>query len=297
MLLRYLLENYVRSAAGSKLREALAQALSGIGGDEGNTQKAKQSGPDFRDTQELAPPCDAAVIFALNAESGGLLDLLEKPTTTKVDGFVEHAGQLDGKEIVLVESGVGSEAVAKAVASVIQFHHPRWIISTGFAGALHPALKQGDMVQIDSVTRETEPAIDLPAPVNAETQAIFQKWSTGKLLTVDKVVRTTKKKDRLYRETEAVACDMETYAVAQVCKEMNVPLLAIRIISDSVDQELPAEIEAFLGKGSIATKLGAAAKALWGRPQAALDLWRLHDDSLKLSDKLGKRLAKLLLQL
>ncbi len=298
MLLRYLLENYIRSAAGSSLRETLAQVLSqsGIGGSETAPLKAKQRGENFRDSEELAPPCDAAVIFALNAESGGLIDLLEKPSITKVEGFIEHAGRLHEKEVVVVESGVGSEAVSAAVSNVIQFHHPRWIVSTGFAGALDPGLKQGDVVRIDSVVCEGSPPIELIAPVDAAAQAVLEKWRPGRLLTVDKVVRTTKKKERLHRETGAIACDMETYVVAQICQKMNVPLIAVRIVSDSVEQELPAEIEAFLGKGSLATKLGAAAKALWGRPQAALDLWRLHDDSLKLSDKLGKRLAKLLAQ-
>src|SRR6185295_15522441 len=92
-------------------------------------------------------------------------------------------------------------------------------------------------------------------------------------------------------------CDMETFGVAEVCQERGVPLLAIRIISDGVDDELPSEIENLLAQKTLAGKLGAAAGAVFRRPSAAKDLWRLREDALKASDRLAKFLVGVVGQL
>lgn len=297
MLLRWIVENYIRSAAGSTLRSSLSQMLlqAGLKDMPGESSAGAAT---RQDTEELAPPCDVLVLFALGAESGGLVDLVEAPTSARVDGFVEHACRLEGREIVIVEAGVGVEAISKAAENAIAFHRPRWVISAGFAGALDPQLKKSKAVLIDrfQLEGETEEVAANAIPEGVLTESL-SALPHGKLLTVRKVVRTKKKKLRLHEETGAIACDMESHTVAIICQKLQVPLLALRIVSDSVEEELPAEIEVFLGEGSFAKKLGAAAKALWGRPQAALDLWRLHDDSIKLSDKLGKILARVIPQL
>jgi adenosylhomocysteine nucleosidase len=67
--------------------------------------------------------------------------------------------------------------------------------------------------------------------------------------------------------------------------------LAIRIISDAVDDELPPEIEHLLKQKSLAGKLGAAAGAMLKRFSAAKDLWKLREDALKASDRLAKFLV------
>ena len=50
-------------------------------------------------------------------------------------------------EIVLVCGGIGAEAARRAAEAVIAIYAPSVIYSAGFAGALDPALKVGDVVQ------------------------------------------------------------------------------------------------------------------------------------------------------
>jgi adenosylhomocysteine nucleosidase len=85
--------------------------------------------------------------------------------------------------------------------------------------------------------------------------------------------------------------------VAEACRNENVPLLAIRVISDAVDDELPPEIEYLLAQKSLAGKLGAATGAFLKRFSAAKDLWRLREDALKASDRLAKFLEGVVKQL
>jgi adenosylhomocysteine nucleosidase len=101
----------------------------------------------------------------------------------------------------------------------------------------------------------------------------------------------------LAEQHQAIACDMETFAIAQVCREQGVPLLAIRIVSDAVDDELPPEIEHLLKQKSLAAKVGAAAGAILKRFSAAKDLWKLREDALKASDRLAKFLVGVVEQL
>ena len=58
---------------------------------------------------------------------------------------------------------------------------------------------------------------------------------TGRLLTVGHLVSTSAEKLLLAEQYDAVACDMETMAVANVCCRERVRFLSVRIISDAVD--------------------------------------------------------------
>jgi adenosylhomocysteine nucleosidase len=49
-------------------------------------------------------------------------------------------------------------------------------------------------------------------------------------------------KAALFRETGALAVDMETAAIAAACQRAGVPLLAMRAISDTADTPLPAPL-------------------------------------------------------
>jgi adenosylhomocysteine nucleosidase len=300
MLLRWLVNQYVGQAARQRLQSVVVETLRGAAaaggqpqpGDMGQGEGADRKQPT--QSEELAPPCDLAVIFALGIESGGTADLLEQPSTTRVGGFAEHAGKLCGKETVVVESGVGPEAAAKATADVIDFHQPLWVVSAGFAGALEGSLRRGHILMASEVVRSDAPPLSVGLKLHAkETPGLH----VGRLVTTDKLIRTRAEKESLAKQHQALACDMETYAIAEVCRQKNVRFLSVRIISDALDDELPKELERLLAQKTIAGKLGAAAKAVFQRPGSALDLFKLQDDALKASDRLAKFLTGLLVQL
>jgi adenosylhomocysteine nucleosidase len=130
-----------------------------------------------------------------------------------------------------------------------------------------------------------------------ESLAATKGLHVGRLLTVDSIVRKPAERRRLAAEHAAIACDMESYAVADLCRQRGVPFLAIRVISDAVDDVLPPEIEHLVAQRSLAGKLGAAAGAVWRRWSAAKDLWQLREDALKASDRLAKFLSGVITQL
>jgi adenosylhomocysteine nucleosidase len=119
----------------------------------------------------------------------------------------------------------------------------------------------------------------------------------GRLLSLDQLVRDRQKKEVLATEHGAIAYDMETFAVAQVCRNENVRFLAVRVVSDQLDEQLPAEVEHMLGQQSVAGKLGAATGALFRRPGSVKDMWKLRETATQASDRLARFLEGVLPQL
>jgi adenosylhomocysteine nucleosidase len=230
-------------------------------------------------------------------ESGGLVDLLQGEETSRQAHGVERAGRLGPHEVVIVESGVGVRAAERATSAAIAFYRPRWVISTGFAGALAPELRKGHIVMADEVTDPTGERLATGLKLDPQTVAATRGLHVGRLLTVGQIIRRPEDRRRLAVEHGAIACDMETIGVARACREQGTRFVAVRVITDTLDDELPPEIEALLAQKSLAGKLGAAAGAVFRRPSAVKDLWQLREDGLKASDRLAKFLTGVVQQL
>src|SRR5262245_53854720 len=137
MLLRWLVNQYLREGGEGKVREVVA-GLSRVAQPksiQGSEVKVQEGKAQEEGTSEFIP-CDVAFIFALGIESGGLVDLVKGAEVSRLAHGVEHAGKLSGREAVIVEGGVGQKAAARATAEAIKFYKPQWVISAGFAGGL-----------------------------------------------------------------------------------------------------------------------------------------------------------------
>ena len=292
MLLRWLVNNYLREAAQGKFQSVLAETLRGgnpaaVAGAEGKT-----AGPP-----ELAPPCDVAFIFALGIEAGGLVDKMSGASATKCKSFIEHAGSVQGREIVIAESGIGAVAAAEATAEVIKFHEPEWVVSAGFAGGLVTGPAKGDFLMADQVVNLKGERLEVGLKLSPEAIAATKRLHVGRLLSVEKLISSPAEKRKLGEEHQALACDMESFAVADTCRQLKTRFLSVRIISDGVDDQLPKEVARLMKQTTLGGKLGAAAKAVFSRPQSAADMWNLQDEALKASDRLARFLVSMLPQL
>lgn len=245
------------------------------------------SGPEIKS-------CHYGLVFALGVESGGLEDLLSGSIRIRGSSFFIKEGGLNGRRVVIIRSGPGRENAARATEVLIDGHRPQILISAGFAGGLNPLFKRHDILLADSVIDHSGQQIIL----NNEGRQIqrpldWPNLHVGKLLTLDHVVRDPSEKQSLYQRHQALAVDMETFAVAEVCRRRNVPFLAVRIIHDPADETLPPDIEKLLNQKTETARLGAALGALWKRPSSIKDMWALKENSLVASKKLAKFIAEL----
>lgn len=286
MMLRWLVANYIRHTARQKLSEAVSEVA----------RQQPQADQEGSDPGEL-PPCEIAFIFATGIESDGFVNLLESRVTTRCASYVEHAGRLDGRPLVIAESGVGAKAAAKATEDVIAMTKPAWIVSAGFAGALTEGIGRGHVLMADDLVDPQDNHLSVGFKIDSGVVEATRGLHLGRLLTVNRLINSPDERRELGGRFSAAACDMETMAVAETCRRRQVRFLSVRVVTDAVDDRLPPEIERLTRQKSVAGKLGAATRAVFKRPGSVKDYWRLREDALKASDRLAKFLSGVVPQL
>jgi len=288
-MLQQLLRNWLFNAARQRAAEAVREG-------------SRQQGPSPADAAEARQPikpdrCDVGLVFALGMEASGLAQRMSGVIRISGAGFVGREGGIEGRRVVAIEAGVGRKAAEHGARALIAGHRPKWIISAGFAGGLDPRLELGDIVMASAVADLDGRELEIDINVDPAALAQSPRLHIGRLITVDRVIREAKEKKRLGAERQAIAVDMESMAVAEVCRQEKVRFMVVRVISDSVARELPRDIDYLVKRRTTAGRLGAAARAVLRRPSSVKDMWQLKEDALRASDRLGSFLVGVIGQL
>jgi adenosylhomocysteine nucleosidase len=133
-------------------------------------------------------------------------------------------------------------------------------------------------------------ALDLSEPIPQRISLMPNKLT---LLTVNDVVESPEQKRKLFEQTGAELVDMETFAVAEVCRLREVPFLSIRVILDAAEDRIPKDITKILesmGKGASRFS-GAILGSLWSRPSVVRDLVSLKRRAFTATERLAKFVA------
>ncbi len=135
---------------------------------------------------------------------------------------------LNGRSALLVANGAGRKNAAAAVRESCEKFDVRAVVSTGFVGALDADLRVADVFLASQVI-QFEPRLEYP--VRLPVCSIDPGPVAGKLLTVDEVVQSARRKQEL-RESGFEAVDMEASAVAAEAGRRNLPIYCVRAVSD-----------------------------------------------------------------
>ncbi|REL34292.1 5'-methylthioadenosine/S-adenosylhomocysteine nucleosidase [Thalassotalea euphylliae] len=215
----------------------------------------------------------AGIIGAMEPEVAILKAALTNPTTTQHGGFEFHEGQLNGHDVVIVQSGIGKVAAALATVLLIDKFSPDYVVNTGSAGGFEQSLKVGDIVVSSEVRYHdvnlivfgyeigqlpANPAAFIPHPALVEAaKAGIEKLDgintlVGLITTGDTFMTADEDiaKARANFPTMA-AVEMEGAAIAQTCHKFNVPFVVIRSMSDIAGKESPTSFEAYLETASV----------------------------------------------
>ncbi|MGZ8308280.1 MAG: phosphorylase [Rhodoplanes sp.] len=139
------------------------------------------------------------------------------------------------------------------------------LISFGVAGGLDPELQPGTCVVGSTILcGETRTATD---PV--WSQRLLRKIPEavhGPLMGVSAPVARPEDKRVLYEQTGAVAVDMESHIVASLARKHDIPMAAIRVITDPAERALPAcAVSAMRPNGT--TDILAMIRSVMARPR------------------------------
>ncbi len=177
------------------------------------------------------------VTFALPDESRAFAARLGAPRRRLLPGRTRGiAGRWGPAEVAVVHVGVGDtgeqrERLARFLAEAAP--RLRRLIVSGFAGALRPGVRVGDLVLGEN---HTDPA--LLGPVRAALAG--EPLDVGAICTRAAAVETAAAKAALHAATGgALAVDMETAWVAAAAKAAGLPTVSLRVISDAADQSFP----------------------------------------------------------
>ena len=136
-------------------------------------------------------------------------------------------------------SGMGADA-AREAAEGLKTSGATALISFGFAGALVPSLKPGDLILPEFIHTDRLLQVDLSWRESLQQRLPVHLNVAGGILaaSVDVLVSGAAKRE-LALATGACAVDMESGAVAEAAAQAAIPFLAIRAISDPVEFSPP----------------------------------------------------------
>jgi adenosylhomocysteine nucleosidase len=132
----------------------------------------------------------------------------------------------ENSQAVLVCGGIGAEAARRATEAVIVLYRPELVLSVGFAGALDPALKVGEIFAPRRV-------IDARDGSNVEMAA-----GSGALVSA-LTIAGAEQKVKLAESYGAQAVDMEAAAVARGAQARGIRFMVVKAISDESTFALP----------------------------------------------------------
>ncbi len=189
------------------------------------------------------------IIVAMKAELEHLLPTLDTPRSCIIDGVEFHSGRIGTNNIVVMQCGIGKVNAAIGTLLLIREFKPDLIINTGIAGGTGRGAGILDVVVAEEVAYhdvwcgpgnvrgqvQGHPARYSCAEGNALLPALsgIASLKHGLVASGDQFVDTPEDLARILSlHPDAIAIDMESGAIAQVCHMHSVPFAMIRVVSD-----------------------------------------------------------------
>ena len=154
---------------------------------------------------------------------------------TEIDGATFHTGALDGRPVVGVVTGMGTDLATAGMTRLFERFDVGWVLVVGITGALESETPIGTLV-LPEIVKNSETGATFRPVVIAGAVHRGTMWTTNGLTTdADELARL--------RADGVVSLDMETAAIAEICETRGVPWSVFRVISDrandgAVDEEV-----------------------------------------------------------
>jgi hopanoid-associated phosphorylase len=201
------------------------------------------------------------------------MQVLPLTTVLCTSGLAAEARIARAAGLPVVIGAGGRERTAALIESAAR--DANCLMSFGIAGALGPHLRPGDVVISTEVVAAdhrwaaAEPfqsrVADLARQIGAFEGAVFGASA---------ILATAEEKRRAWRETGALAVDLESDIVARIASRAGIPFVVARTIADTAYRELPpAALIPLSGAGT--PKLARVLASVLRRPRQITTLFAL----------------------
>ena len=188
------------------------------------------------------------IIVAMRKELDLLLPLLQDSEESRMSGFEFYCGKMGRHDVMLMQCGIGKVNAAMGTLMLVNNFTPNYVINTGVAGGADTKVNVMDVVAgarvayhdvwcgPESVLGQVQ---GLPLYFDGAKRLIDlvperDHIHKGLICSGDQFIDTIDAVNRIKGNfPDALAVDMESGAIAQVCHLNKVPFLALRVISDS----------------------------------------------------------------
>lgn len=203
---------------------------------------------------------EIGIMVAMNEERDAILNIMTDVKVEQVYNLRFLRGKIQGKNCVLVKSGIGKVNAARTTQVMLNQFNIQYVINVGAGGSVNALLNIGDVligkevVQHDFditafghskgyITGVGDRIICNRELVN-ELEQIIQSMpersyqiKLGVIATGDIFCTEPWMKDKIRAKFNADVVDMECAAIAQVCYLDSIPFMVIRSISDTPNGE------------------------------------------------------------
>lgn len=208
------------------------------------------------------------IIGAMEEEVYRLKSMMTNTETFIKTGMVFVKGKIQGKELVVVRSGIGKVNAAICAQILVDLFDINCIINTGVAGGLHNEINIGDIViSKDALHHDMDvtgfgyekgiiPRMDYSVFEADSTLVEIAKkvcervnpdvgTFVGRVLSGDQFISEKEKKEEMTRLFDGYCVEMEGAAIAQTACLNHVDFLIVRAISDKADNSAHMDYKTF----------------------------------------------------
>lgn len=200
------------------------------------------------------------IIGAMEIEVKNLVSTMENPNKTETANLVFYTGKLSGKDVTVVQSGVGKINAALCAQILCREFKCDCVVNTGIAGAMAEGLGIFDfVVSTAAVHHDVDvkifgyefghvpglPVRDFPADEKliAAVERAFAASETckdhklvkGLVASGDQFISSGEKKNFIKSNFNAACCEMEGASIAHACYLNKTPFVIVRCMSDMAD--------------------------------------------------------------
>lgn len=182
------------------------------------------------------------ILSALSREIRGILNSLDD--RVPIPGLPFRASRVQHRfhEITFAETGMGVENAVRVFEHVAGITTPEVVISLGYCGGLVPGAAVGDLIWASAVCLIDGPQVEV-LPISGQ-DLVFGKLSLsvpirqGTFITLRQWMKKVDILPHVPAGMPLPVCEMETFGVARLAMERNVPFFAIRCLSDADQDEI-----------------------------------------------------------
>ena len=208
------------------------------------------------------------IIGAMEAEVAILKDTMEIEEVVEYAGMNFCRGKLNGREVVVVRSGIGKVNAAVCAQVLVDKFQAEVLINTGVAGSLDAAIDIGDIVISTAAVQHDMDATVFGDPLGQVPQmdtflfpadeCLVQKAKevnekvnpdihtfTGIVASGDQFIASKEAKEKIVTNFHAFCAEMEGAAIAQTAYLNGIPFVVLRAISDKADDSASMDYPTF----------------------------------------------------